>query len=790
MERGYQSGAVLLDKYRIESVLGRGGMGIVLRATHLHLGDEVALKILLPELMNQDVHARFLREAQAVVRLRGEHVARVSDVGVLLDGAPYMVMEYLRGTDLAGELKRRGALVPGEAVDFVLQACEALAEAHAHGIVHRDIKPSNLFLTVRPDGTPLVKVLDFGISKAPIGGGSLTRTDTVMGTPGYMSPEQMKAARDVDARTDIWALGIVLYECLNGYPPFQAEAFSAVVLKAATEPPPPLDPRLPRGLPDIVLRCLAKDREGRFASVADLALALAPFARDQRTASLVVDRARSMLGGPAAGTPPPVLAAPTDATTLQGSSIARTTSRRFRYTLAGVVSLFGAIGVILAIALSGRRGSAGPSASDDPPSVVVRDAAAERTAVTVSAPEPSAPPVALDASAAPAVPGGGGTDPSAAQRKAAQCQELDAHRDWQALHDCASELAALAAGDAAIQAKADEFRIRATRETASAITADKIAAALRDGNLRDAQRLLRSLGQDSVYWRIASDDFHAAEARALEDARRKAQALAAAHDCTGLRRFQAQAAATGTPGIAAAVAAIKCSDRAQAADKLVGTGDSPSPASPASPAKPACDTIHIDDVLGQAQTQFTAGFAKAALSLVVIALACKQDVKMYRLAATYACVAHDVASARLYYAKVPRQFQAAIAQRCQQENVSLVDPAAAEAPAPTAPTPASPAKTSTPAPAPASKVDCSTMKIDDTLTSAQNQFAAGFPKAALNLVTQALACKQDIRMFRMAALYACVAHDVASAKLYYVKVPQQFQPSIVQRCQQENINLP
>lgn len=201
MEWALRPGTILLEKYRVESLLGRGGMGVVLKVTHLHLGEELALKILSPgAAATPDVTARFLREAQSAVRLRGEHVAKVFDVGVLPDRVPYMVMEYLRGVDLAGELGRRRMLMPGEAVDYVLQACEALAEAHANEIVHRDIKAANLFLTTRPDGTPLVKVLDFGISKVPFStSGVMTKTDVVMGTPGYMSPEQMKAPQQIQA---------------------------------------------------------------------------------------------------------------------------------------------------------------------------------------------------------------------------------------------------------------------------------------------------------------------------------------------------------------------------------------------------------------------------------------------------------------------------------------------------------------------------------------------------------------------------------------------------------------
>jgi serine/threonine protein kinase len=321
-------GTVLLGKYRVESVLGRGGMGVVLKVVHLDLEEELALKVLLPEgATNQDVTARFLREAQAVVRLRGEHIARVRDVGVLPDGLPFMVMEYLRGIDLCGEIARRVTLPPGEAIDYVLQACEALAEAHAHGIVHRDIKPANLFLTARPDGSPLIKVLDFGISKSPPNAaGVATRTEVVMGTPGYMSPEQMKASKDVDPRTDIWALGVVLYECLSGRRPFQGESFAATVLMAGMERPPPLDPRIAPGVHAAVLQCLEKDRRARFQSVAALAAALAPFARNQREAATIVERATHMQDGLHRGIEPPLHWEPSPATTLSqsaGSTLAR-----------------------------------------------------------------------------------------------------------------------------------------------------------------------------------------------------------------------------------------------------------------------------------------------------------------------------------------------------------------------------------------------------------------------------------------------------------------------------------
>src|SRR6266511_1188050 len=218
-------GEILAEQYRVERVQGVGGMGVVVVATHLQLEERVAIKVLVKEALgNAEAVARFAREARAAVKIKSEHVARVIDVGTLETGAPYMVMEYLEGGDLSQVLQSRGALPVEDAVEYVLQTCEAIAHAHVLGIVHRDLKPANLFLIRRPDGTAAIKVLDFGISKVmPAKGSSsdnaMTRTRAVMGSPLYMSPEQMTSTRDVDGRTDIWALGVILYELLSGQPP-------------------------------------------------------------------------------------------------------------------------------------------------------------------------------------------------------------------------------------------------------------------------------------------------------------------------------------------------------------------------------------------------------------------------------------------------------------------------------------------------------------------------------------------------------------------------------------------
>jgi tRNA A-37 threonylcarbamoyl transferase component Bud32 len=272
---------VLAGKYRVVRMLGEGGMGIVAEAVHLGLGHRVALKLLRSELVRPEHRERFFREARASGSLRSEHVVATKDVDTLPDGTPFLVMEYLEGSDLGRVVQQRGALAVREAADYVLQACHAVGEAHALGIVHRDLKPANLFLTHRPDGTPLVKVLDFGIAK--VAGleqaRDLTATSQYMGSPSYMSPEQVRSAKRVDARTDLWALGVILYELLVGMPPFPGETTGDVFVRISTEPPRPFTPIQPApGLESIILRCLQKDPDQRYRDVGELAAELAPFA--------------------------------------------------------------------------------------------------------------------------------------------------------------------------------------------------------------------------------------------------------------------------------------------------------------------------------------------------------------------------------------------------------------------------------------------------------------------------------------------------------------------------------
>ena len=289
-------GDVVGRKYRIDRVLGEGGMGVVVAATDTQLERRVAIKFLLPgALANPEIVARFSREARAAAKIQSEHVVRVIEVGELDTGTPYMVMEYLEGRDLAERI-RSERVSASDAARFVLQACEALAEAHAAGIVHRDLKPANLFLAQQPDRSVSVKVLDFGISKAPVGSGGITSTQAVMGSPHYMSPEQLVSAKHVDHRSDVWSLGIVLYEMLAGSPPFTGDTMPEIVAKILQSPLPSLHavrPDVPAEIEQVIARCTAKDPTARFRDVAELAHALVAFAPD---AVRSADRATRILG--------------------------------------------------------------------------------------------------------------------------------------------------------------------------------------------------------------------------------------------------------------------------------------------------------------------------------------------------------------------------------------------------------------------------------------------------------------------------------------------------------------
>lgn len=278
-------GTVLGKKYRVERLIGEGGTGVVVGATHLQLEQKVAIKVLRTALASDEIRLRFEREARAIGKIHSEHVVFVLDVGTLDDGSPFMVMEHLEGKDLARVLKEEGPLAIEDAVDCMLQVCEALEEAHANGIVHRDLKPANLFLTRRDDGAPHIKVVDFGISKIldskVRGGNEVTSAFAVLGSPRYMSPEQVRNSKEVDGRADLWSVGTVLFQLITGKHAFDADSNVAASLKVLSAEPARLRdyaPHAPPALELVVARCLEKDVAKRWSSASELADALKPFA--------------------------------------------------------------------------------------------------------------------------------------------------------------------------------------------------------------------------------------------------------------------------------------------------------------------------------------------------------------------------------------------------------------------------------------------------------------------------------------------------------------------------------
>ncbi len=292
-------GDILVDKFRVESVLGEGGMGVVVKARHLQLDQLVAIKFMLPEAFEKPKMAeRFLREARTAARLKCAYIAKILDVGKLDNGSPYIVMEYLEGADLSEVIEKRGRLPVPTAVEYVLQACVGMAEAHSQNIVHRDLKPANLFLATSASGRDQIKVLDFGISKVLHGDElTLTNENAMMGSPMYMSPEQMRSVKDVDSRTDIWALGTILYDLMCGRPPFEGTTLPNLCTNVLMEAPAPMEEfnaEIPAGLQAVVLRCLAKNADERYEDVAALAAALQPFASS--SAAELVLKTRGFLG--------------------------------------------------------------------------------------------------------------------------------------------------------------------------------------------------------------------------------------------------------------------------------------------------------------------------------------------------------------------------------------------------------------------------------------------------------------------------------------------------------------
>jgi serine/threonine protein kinase len=273
-------GEVVLGRLRVLAPRGNGAMGVLFEAFDEARGHKVALKVLRPEIADlPGVALRMSREGLAMSLVDDPHLVRIYDVGRTELGLPFLSMEWLDGADLGKILAGAGRVPVPTAVRWIRQACEGLAQAHARGIVHRDVKPENLFLAAGPNGEPVLKVIDFGVSKVDGAAVSLTQTHASIGTPLYMSPEQIRALRDVDARADVWALGVVLFELLAGHPPFDGESAESVIAAIVTDAPKNLATvvDVPAGLADVISRALAKDRSQRFATVQELAQALLPF---------------------------------------------------------------------------------------------------------------------------------------------------------------------------------------------------------------------------------------------------------------------------------------------------------------------------------------------------------------------------------------------------------------------------------------------------------------------------------------------------------------------------------
>jgi len=393
------SGGVLAGRYRVGDTIGRGGMGLVVKATHEQLGTPVAIKLLRHEALDEPAMVeRFLREARSAARLRGEHVCRVTDFGTTENGQPFMVMEYLEGLDLASMVDDVGALDPTRVATYLAQACIGIAEAHALGIIHRDLKPGNLFLTRGADGRDLIKLLDFGIAKATTAiDPSLTATQKAMGSPAYMSPEQLRAHSTVDPRSDVWSLGVTMYELLTEKRPFEGDTPYELALSINNDPPIPLPDTVPPEIARVVMRCLEKDRERRYQNVAELATALAPLATNGKELASRVAAALSP------DVPLPRAAGVRDAdpateTTMRGASGAiGAEPPRTRSRLALPLALVAIASVAIVGFLVWPRGDATPSGEST-------TAPAAVPAPQPPPPQPAPPPPAPPADAAVAEP--------------------------------------------------------------------------------------------------------------------------------------------------------------------------------------------------------------------------------------------------------------------------------------------------------------------------------------------------------------------------------------------------
>ncbi|HEY6727121.1 MAG TPA: serine/threonine-protein kinase [Polyangiaceae bacterium] len=415
MITGVRVGDVIAERYRVEAVLGAGAMGVVVAARHIELDDPVAIKFLAQDLVSSP-HAlgRFHREARAAAKIKHEHVIRVYDVGRSASGVPYLVMERLDGCDLATLLDREGPLPLAESLRYVREACAGIGEAHRLGIVHRDIKPSNLFCVRHADARRSVKVLDFGISKLiePAPDGSITGTASLLGSPSYMSPEQMRAPNRVDHRTDIWSLGVVLYELSTGGLPFFGSSYAQLCLSVTSDTPDPPRARCPDLHPEleaIVLKCLHKNRDERYPSVAALAQALDAFVTERHgdaykpTSTGSNTQAPMTLTAPVAnwvGAPVPAQTPVTGRSTWARTVTPLVALGRSHQLALGVLAVAFVIGVAL-VGWSAARSESGAASAVRDPHPPQREHAPATAARAPAAAIPTAPPP-VSANARPA----------------------------------------------------------------------------------------------------------------------------------------------------------------------------------------------------------------------------------------------------------------------------------------------------------------------------------------------------------------------------------------------------
>jgi serine/threonine protein kinase len=405
-------GQVVGGRYRVDDIIGAGAMGYVVSAWHLELDQAVALKILNPDVFERnEALQRFRREVRAAARIKSEHVCRVNDVGTLETGEPFMVMELLHGNNLEEELHRRRVLPVEEAVRYMIEAIEAVAEAHAAGIIHRDLKPANLFITRRADRTRLIKVLDFGISKSMADSQpndmSLTKTGVIIGSPLYMSPEQMRSTKDADARSDVWSLGAILFQLITGRPPYMGESIPELCSQLfSLDAPPPstvsINQGLPQALDAVLARALARDPARRYQTVAEFGEALLDFALPQ--SRVHVDRARRVLSAeaePASVYPArPHASAPTIIeASVSNAAPGRTAARpRTRRLAAALLALGVVIGVVVVAMQRTGSGSSPEGAAVASPALPAPEAVkSPPLPVTAEVPSPSPTPVAVPA---------------------------------------------------------------------------------------------------------------------------------------------------------------------------------------------------------------------------------------------------------------------------------------------------------------------------------------------------------------------------------------------------------